>query len=211
MNHDKRKNNHKNRKNHWKQLLSLILCAALILGIWPVPRSVQGAGTTETSAKIVVDKSTAKYYYTTDDAGDSTTSKSSFGYSHAQATDSSCMMELAATDTKLTFSNKDKDKPAKYITQMAYVPFSVDIKVPAYTTRTYSITFSLDFDKNTGSGAAFYAELIEGAVPSSFNTKEILQATRSFVFIIKVVKSQQDPKALRYRRRLRIIHHLKKA
>ena len=177
MNHDKSKDNQKSRKNYCKKLLSLILCAALILGIWPVPHSAQAAVTTETSAKIVVNTSAARYYHTTTDAGDTTTSKSSFDNTHADATASKTMMELAATDTKLTFSNKDKDKPASYITQMAYVPFSVDIKVPAYTTRTYNITFSLDYDKNTGSGAAFFAELIEGEVPNSFNTKESADTT----------------------------------
>lgn len=53
---------------------------------------------------------------------------------------------------------------------MSYAPFSVPITVPAHMTRTYYLTFTIDYERNTGSGAGFFAELIQGDVPESFNT-----------------------------------------
>ena len=52
----------------------------------------------------------------------------------------------------------------------AYIPFKVLLTVPADTTRTFCLSFSISYTRNTGSGAGFFAELIEGAVPDSFNT-----------------------------------------
>lgn len=54
--------------------------------------------------------------------------------------------------------------------RLAYVPFSVPISVPAKTTRTYYLTFEINYERNTGSGAGFFAELIQGDVPESFHT-----------------------------------------
>lgn len=54
--------------------------------------------------------------------------------------------------------------------RLAYVPFSVPLSVPAKTTRTYYLTFVIDYERNTGSGAGFFAELIQGGVPDTFNT-----------------------------------------
>ena len=54
--------------------------------------------------------------------------------------------------------------------KFAYMPFSVPLTVPANTTRTFYLTFSISYKRNSGSGAGFMAELIEGSVPDSFNT-----------------------------------------
>ena len=54
--------------------------------------------------------------------------------------------------------------------KFAYMPFSVPLTVPANTTRTFYLTFSISYKRNSGSGAGFMAELIEGGVPDSFNT-----------------------------------------
>ena len=54
--------------------------------------------------------------------------------------------------------------------RFAYMPFSVSLTVPANTTRTFYLTFSISYKRNSGSGAGFMAELIEGSVPDSFNT-----------------------------------------
>lgn len=54
--------------------------------------------------------------------------------------------------------------------RFAYMPFSVPLTVPANTTRTFYLTFSISYKRNSGSGAGFMAELIEGSVPDSFNT-----------------------------------------
>ena len=54
--------------------------------------------------------------------------------------------------------------------RFAYLPFTVPLTVPANTTRTFYLTFSISYKRNTGSGAGFMAELIEGGVPDSFNT-----------------------------------------
>lgn len=53
---------------------------------------------------------------------------------------------------------------------MTYATFSVPITVPAHMTRTYYLNFTIDYDRNTGSGAGFFAELIQGDVPQAFNT-----------------------------------------
>ena len=54
--------------------------------------------------------------------------------------------------------------------RFAYLPFTVPLTVPANTTRTFYLTFSISYKRNSGSGAGFMAELIEGGVPDSFNT-----------------------------------------
>ncbi len=55
--------------------------------------------------------------------------------------------------------------------RVAYTPFTVPITVPAYTTRIYYLTFEITYNRNSGgSGAGFFAELIEGSAPASFNT-----------------------------------------
>ena len=54
--------------------------------------------------------------------------------------------------------------------RFAYLPFTVPLTVPANTTRTFYLTFSISYNRNSGSGAGFMAELIEGSVPDSFNT-----------------------------------------
>ena len=54
--------------------------------------------------------------------------------------------------------------------RFAYLPFTVPLTVPANTTRTFYLTFSVSYNRNTDSGAGFFAELIEGGVPDSFNT-----------------------------------------
>lgn len=54
--------------------------------------------------------------------------------------------------------------------RFAYMPFSVPLTVPANTTRTFYLAFSISYKRNSGSGAGFMAELIEGGVPDSFNT-----------------------------------------
>ena len=54
--------------------------------------------------------------------------------------------------------------------RFAYLPFTVPLTVPANTTRTFYLTFSISYKRNSGSGAGFMAELIEGGVPDNFNT-----------------------------------------
>ena len=54
--------------------------------------------------------------------------------------------------------------------RFAYLPFTVPLTVPANTTRTFYLTFSISYKRNSGSGAGFMAELIDGSVPDSFNT-----------------------------------------
>lgn len=54
--------------------------------------------------------------------------------------------------------------------RLAYVPFSVPISVPAKTTRIYYLTFEINYERHTDSGAGFFAELIQGGVPELFNT-----------------------------------------
>lgn len=70
------------------------------------------------------------------------------------------------TTNTISFSAKSEATVAK----MSYVPFSVPITVPAYTERTYYLSFKIDYERNTKSGTGFFAELIEGGVPNSFNT-----------------------------------------
>lgn len=55
--------------------------------------------------------------------------------------------------------------------RLAYTPFTVPITVPAYTTRTYYLTFEIAYERNASSSeAGFFAELIEGEAPDDFNT-----------------------------------------
>ena len=68
-------------------------------------------------------------------------------------------LRIAAGDTSGTSTGR-----------FAYMPFSVPLTVPANTTRTFYLTFSISYKRNSGSGAGFMAELIEGSVPDSFNT-----------------------------------------
>ena len=75
-------------------------------------------------------------------------------------------LAMSASSNKLSFSVNARDT----VGRMSYVPFTVPITVPAYTERTYYLSFNIDYERNTGSGAGFFAELIEGDVPNSFNT-----------------------------------------
>ena len=58
-----------------------------------------------------------------------------------------------------------------------YMPFTVPLTVPANTTRTFYLTFSISYKRNSGSGAGFFAELIEGDAPDSFNTDKSADKT----------------------------------
>ena len=62
------------------------------------------------------------------------------------------------------------DTSGSSLGRFAYLPFTVPLTVPANTTRTFYLTFSIAYNRNTDSGAGFFAELIEGGVPDSFNT-----------------------------------------
>ena len=62
------------------------------------------------------------------------------------------------------------DTSGSSLGRFAYLPFTVPLTVPANTTRTFYLTFSVSYNRNTDSGAGFFAELIEGGVPDSFNT-----------------------------------------
>ncbi len=74
------------------------------------------------------------------------------------------------SETKLQiFSSKNLS--ANSLGRAAYTPFTVPITVPAYTKRTYYLTFEITYNRNaSGSGAGFFAELIAGDAPSAFNT-----------------------------------------
>ena len=62
------------------------------------------------------------------------------------------------------------DTSGSSLGRFAYLPFTVPLTVPANTTRTFYLTFSIAYNRNSDSGAGFFAELIEGGVPDSFNT-----------------------------------------
>ena len=62
------------------------------------------------------------------------------------------------------------DTSGSSLGRFAYLPFTVPLTVPANTTRTFYLTFSIAYNRNTDSGAGFFAELIEGGVPDGFNT-----------------------------------------
>ena len=76
--------------------------------------------------------------------------------------------------TEITSENQLRitmeNKPGSGLGRFAYLPFTVPLTVPANTTRTFYLTFSISYKRNSGSGAGFMAELIEGSVPDSFNT-----------------------------------------
>ena len=76
--------------------------------------------------------------------------------------------------TEITSENQLRitmeNKPGSGLGRFAYLPFTVPLTVPANTTRTFYLTFSISYKRNSGSGAGFMAELIEGGVPDSFNT-----------------------------------------
>ena len=65
------------------------------------------------------------------------------------------------------------DTSGSSLGRFAYLPFTVPLTVPANTTRTFYLTFSIAYNRNSDSGAGFFAELIEGGVPDSFNTDAI--------------------------------------
>lgn len=71
-------------------------------------------------------------------------------------------------NNKLVFSSVESSHTSSG--RLAYTPFTVSLNVPAHTKRTFYLTFELSYERNTGSGAGFFAELIEGDVPSSFNS-----------------------------------------
>ena len=62
------------------------------------------------------------------------------------------------------------DTSGSSLGRFAYLPFTVPLTVPANTTRTFYLTFSIAYNRNSDSGAGFFAELIEGGVPDGFNT-----------------------------------------
>ena len=76
--------------------------------------------------------------------------------------------------TEITSENQLRiaagDTSGTSLGRFAYLPFTVPLTVPANTTRTFYLTFSISYKRNSGSGAGFMAELIEGSVPDSFNT-----------------------------------------
>ncbi len=177
MNYDKNKNNHKSMKNRWKKFLSLFLCAALILGIQPVPHPALAASA-YSDAAITVDTSAARYYY----GGGNTDNPNDFGsYGEKQS--------LSATSNELTFST-----PNKLATQrcmMAYVPFSVSVTVPAYTTRKFQMNFYLDLSASTGSKAGIFAELMKGGVPATFNNDQ--NADYRSNTVLRIYSGSSDP------------------
>ncbi len=73
------------------------------------------------------------------------------------------------SETKLQIFYNDKPNNITF-GRVAYTPFTVPITVPAYTKRTYYLTFEITYKRGTDSGAGFFAELIEGSVPDAFNT-----------------------------------------
>jgi len=165
----------------------MALCAALILGMLPSCYPAQAAATTDTSAKIVVDKSESRHYYEEIKASDLNanigpkTPKLDFkprsevvGSASAPSPNKVLTLGDPADEKKLTFSNEEKE--GRNVIQMAYVPFSVEVvNVPAYTTRTYDITFSLDLGMEVNSSKYYlFAEVIKGPLSDSysFNTDE---------------------------------------
>ena len=177
MNYDKNKNNHKSMKNRWKKFLSLFLCAALILGIQPVPHPALAAST-YSDAAITVDTSAARYYY----GGGNTDNPNDFGsYGEKQS--------LSATSNELTFSTPNK--PATQRCMMAYVPFSVSVTVPAYTTRKFQMSFYLDLSASTGSKAGIFAELLKGGVPATFNNDQ--NADYGANTVLRIYSGSSDP------------------
>lgn len=177
MNYDKNKNNHKSMKNRWKKFLSLFLCAALILGIQPVPHPALAAST-YSDAAITVDTSAARYYY----GGGNTDNPNDFGsYGEKQS--------LSATSNELTFSTPNK--PATQRCMMAYVPFSVSVTVPAYTTRKFQMNFYLDLSASTGSKAGIFAELMKGGVPTTFNNDQ--NADYRSNTVLRIYSGSSDP------------------
>lgn len=81
------------------------------------------------------------------------------------------------SDAKLDILTKAK--PTTNLSRLAYTPFSVPLTVPAYTTRTFYLTFHISYTRGTDSGAGFFAELIDGDAPDAFNTDKSADATGS--------------------------------
>ena len=151
----------KSRKYVWKRLLSMVLCAALILGIQPVPQPALAASAY--TAAIEARTSDARYYYKTC-AGNKEEK-----YNKTDFTSSSSPQKLSVTSNKLTFSTSsepDKDK-----SMAAYVPFSVPVEVPAHTTRTFQMEFSVDMNIALGEKSTTnrVIELFKGDGPEQFN------------------------------------------
>lgn len=146
----------KSRKYVWKRLLSMVLCAALILGIQPVPQPALAASTY--TAAITVDTSDARYYYKPYVEFEKIYNKADFGNSSPQ--------RLSTTSNKLTFSTPSK--PDKNMSMVAYVPFSVLVQVPAHTTRTFQMEFSVDMSVNVSSSLNMAMELFKGDGPEQF-------------------------------------------
>ncbi len=178
-NNQKSKKNRKCRKNDWKQLLSLVLCVTLILGIQPYPQTALAAST-YSDAAITVDTSAARYYY----AGGNSDNPNDFGSNGEK-------QSLSATSNELTFSTPEK--PATQKCMMAYVPFSVSVKIPAYTTRTFQMSFYLDLSASTGSASGVFAELLKGGVPGTFNNNQ--NADYSTNTVLRIFSGSSDPSA----------------
>lgn len=154
----KSKKNPKSRKHVWKRLLSMVLCAALILGIQPVPQPALAANT-YSDAAIKVDTSDARYYYKPYVDFSEIYNKTDFGNSSPQ--------RLSVTSNKLTFSTPSKPDAKK--SMVAYVPFSVPVQVPAHTTRTFQMEFSVDMSVSVCSSLNMAMELFKGDGPEKFS------------------------------------------
>ena len=124
--------------------------------------------------KITANDGDVRYYY-------SSTAKDSQDASGFVDGDKSHSLVVTKNEaSELVLSNADRDKPPKNNIQCAYIPFEIsDLKVPAYTTRTYTLTFTVNYIRNTGSGCGFFTELIQGGVPSSFNTSSAPSMTNT--------------------------------
>ena len=154
----KSKKNPKSRKHVWKRLLSMVLCAALILGIQPVPQPALAASTYTAAIKVAT--SDARYYYKDYVEFSETYKKTDF-------TSSSSPQRLSVTSNKLTFSTPSKPDAKK--SMVAYVPFSIPVQVPAHTTRTFQMEFSVDMSLNANSSMNLAMELFKGDGPEQFS------------------------------------------
>lgn len=75
---------------------------------------------------------------------------------------------LSVNGNELTFAPKG-ETTVTGIGRLSYIPFTVPLTVPAYATRTCYLSFEINYERNTGSNEAFFAELIAGDVPDTFN------------------------------------------
>ena len=172
----------KERKHFCKRLLSVILCAALLSGILPHPWQVQAAGTAY-NASITVNTSNARGVrgasFSIDDNIDTIKSPSNY------QTKEDCQTSMFFGTFDVTSSGNRitggfTDPRVSIYTTGIYIPFSVPMTVPAHTTRTCTMKFSLGFSatKSThNSRPGCFAELIQGDVPAEFYTGSDANAT----------------------------------